>query len=145
MPLKRARLLDTAASKSAQPAHKKPPQNDTAISESALPAHKNPPQNNPVTDPPPPTIQAEFLAIRVRNQDKEKEVEKRVCDSLPRNIDHWFYDLRDAGTVPPESLVAASRAMVLNWKSALGEKYFPFGNYAGGMVLNLEHAHRSYL
>jgi hypothetical protein len=64
---------------------------------------------------------------------------------LPKNIDHWFYDLRNAGNVPPASLVAAPRAMVLRWKAALGGNYFPLSSQnAGGMVPNIEHAHRSF-
>jgi hypothetical protein len=130
----RTRSLGSAAN---EPAQKKPPQNSLASDRNPEPAQDTPP------------------AIRTRNQDREKEVEDEVRKScqniqwtrapLPKNIDHWFYDLRNAGTVPPASLVAASRAMVLRWKSALGNSYFPFSSYnAGGMVLNLEHAHRSF-
>jgi hypothetical protein len=89
-----------------------------------------------------------------RNQDREKEVEeevKRSCQNiqwtrgpLPKNIDHWFYDLRAAGTVPRASLVAASRAMVLKWKDTLGGDYFPYRHSAGGSVMSLEHAHRTF-
>jgi hypothetical protein len=64
--------------------------------------------------------------------------------ALPEKVDHWFYDLRNAGTVPPASLVAASRTMVLRWKNALGIDYFPFYNNAGGSVLAVEHAHRTF-
>ncbi len=59
-------------------------------------------------------------------------------------MDHWFYDLRDAGTVPPASLVAASRLTVLAWKKGQGQNYFPFKRIAGGMVLRIEHAHRTF-
>jgi hypothetical protein len=53
--------------------------------------------------------------------------------------------MRNAGTVPPASLVAASRAMVLRWKSALGNSYHSLsGQNAGGMVMSLEHAHRTF-
>jgi hypothetical protein len=57
---------------------------------------------------------------------------------------HRFYDLRDAGTVPPASLVAASRLMVLAWKEAQGRSYFTFRRLAGGMVMRIEHAHRTF-
>ncbi len=86
---KRTRSLGTAAN---EPAHKKPPQKSLAP--------------GPNSEPP----REESLAIRTRNQDKEKEVEdevKKSCQNiqwtrgpLPKNIDHWFYDLRNAGTVP---------------------------------------------
>ncbi len=118
------------------------------------PAHKKPPQNSLASDPNSEPAQDTSLATRGRDQDREKEIEdevRRSCQniqwtrgSLPKNIDHWFYDLRNAGTVPPASLVAASRTMVLKWKNALGEDYFPFQNFAGGSVLSLEHAHRTF-
>jgi hypothetical protein len=122
---KRTRSLGSAAN---EPAQKKPPQNSLAFD-------RNPEHG--------------------RNQDKEKEIEDEVKRSsqniewtrgpLPKNIDHWFYDLRNAGTVPPASLVATSRAMVLKWKAALGGKYIPLSSqHAGGMVPNLEHAHCSF-
>ena len=90
----------------------------------------------------------------MRNQEKEDQIQEEVRRSaqnvrwtkgaLPSNVDHWFYDLRQAGTVPPSSLVAASRKMVLKWKSALGRRYFPLSESAGGSVISLEHAHRSF-
>jgi hypothetical protein len=129
---KRARSMGTMAN---EPAQKKPPQNSLA----------------------PPSERAPLLLEqpRPRNHDREKEIEeevKRSCQniqwtrgSLPKNIDHWFYDLRNAGTVPPASLVSASRTMVLRWKSAFGNSYHPFSRHnAGGMVMSLEHAHRSF-
>jgi hypothetical protein len=89
---KRTRSLVSAAN---EPAQKKPPQNSLAYDRNPEPAQDTPP------------------AIRTRNQDREKEVEdevKRSCQNiqwtrgpLPKNIDHWFYDLRNAGTVPPIS------------------------------------------
>jgi hypothetical protein len=107
-----------------------------------------------MVDPAPTAAQDGFQEKHIRNQDKEKEVEEEVrrsCQNiqwtrgpLPKNMDHWFYDLRGAGTVPPESLVSASRTIVLRWKGALGEHYFPFENFAGGSVLNLENAHRTF-
>ncbi len=114
------------------------------------PTQKKPSQNSLASDRNPEHI---LEAPYPRNQDREKEIEeevKRSCQNiqwtrgpLPKNIDHWFYDLRNAGTVPPASLVAASRAMVLRWKSALGNGYYPFSSRnAGGMVVGLEHAHR---
>jgi hypothetical protein len=91
---------------------------------------------------------------RIRNQEKEKAIQEEVRRSaqnvrwtkgpLPSNIDHWFYDLRHAGTVPPASLVTASRNMVLKWKVALGRAYFPLSENAGESVMGLEHAHRSF-
>ena len=128
---KRTRSLGTAAN---EPAQKKPPQNSlTPLSERV-------------------SLSSEQLTSR--DLDKEKEIEeevKRSCQNiqwtrgpLPKNIDHWFYDLRTAGTVPPASLVAASRAMVIRWKNALGKDYFPYHNTAGGAVMNLEHAHRTF-
>ncbi len=130
-PVKRTRSLGTVAN---EPAQKKPPQNSLAPPSERVPISKEPPQP--------------------RNQDKEKEVEEEVKKScqniqwtrgpLPKNIDHWFYDLRTAGTTPPASLVAASRVMVLNWKNALGGNYFPYLHAAGGSVLSLEHAHRTF-
>ena len=62
---------------------------------------------------------------------------------MPSNPEHWFYDLRSI-TVPPPSLIAASRKMVLRWKSAMGRNYFPLQAHAGGSVLNIEHAHRTF-
>jgi hypothetical protein len=41
-------------------------------------------------------------------------------------------------------LGAASRKMVLRWKSALGRGYFPLSESAGGSVLRVEHAHCSF-
>jgi hypothetical protein len=130
---KRARSMGTMFN---EPAQKKPPQNSLAFDHASEPA------------------QDTLLTIRTRNQDKEKEIEEEVrrsCQniqwtrgSLPRNIDHWFYDLRNAGTVPPASLVAASRLMVLAWKKAQGRSYFPFRQTSGGMVLRVEHAHRTF-
>jgi hypothetical protein len=90
-----------------------------------------------------------------RNQDREKEIEEEVRRSsqniewtrgpLPKNIEHWFYDMRNAGNVPPVSLVSASRTMVLKWKTALGNKYPPIsGIDVGSMVPHIEHAHRSF-
>jgi hypothetical protein len=89
-----------------------------------------------------------------RNQEKEEAVQKEVLNSaqnvqwvkgpLPVNIDHWFYDLRNIVTGPPASLVAASRKMVLRWKAALGPSYFPLSRNAGGSVLRVEHAHRTF-
>jgi hypothetical protein len=106
---KRARSLGTATS---EPSPKKPSQNSQALT-----------WTNPEHG---------------RNQDREKEIEEEVKRSsqsiewtrgpLPKNIDHWFYDLRNAGNVPPASLVAASRAMVLKWKAALGREYFPLSS-----------------
>jgi hypothetical protein len=93
---KRTRSLGPAASELAQ---KKPPQNSLASPSAHAPL---------LVEQPHP-----------RNQDREKEVEEEVKRSyqniqwtrgpLPKSIDHWFYDLRTAGTVPPASLVAASR------------------------------------
>jgi hypothetical protein len=113
------------------------------------PAQKKPAQNSLAS----PSEDAQD-APRARNQDREKEIEEEVrrsCQNiqwtrgpLPKNIDHWFYDLRTAGTIPPASLVAASRAMVLKWKDALGEDDFPYQRSAGGSVMNLEHAHRTF-
>jgi hypothetical protein len=88
------------------------------------------------------------------NQEKEEAIQEEVTKSaqnvrwvkgpLPTNIDHWFYDLRNAGTEPPLSLVSASRNMVLKWKAALGQCYFPLSRDAGASVVRLEHAHRSF-
>ncbi len=125
---KRTRSLGTVAN---EPAQKKPPQNGLAS----------------------PSERAPLLSeqLKARNHDKEQEVEeevKRLCQNIqwtrPKNIDHWFYDLRTAGTIPPASLVAASRAMVIKWKNALGGDYFPYRNTAGGAVMSLEHAHRTF-
>ncbi len=126
-PGKRARSLGTVAN---EPAQKKPPQNSLASPSEHI------------------SIPLLLEQPHPRNQDKEKEVEeevKRSCQNiqwtrgpLPKNIDHWFYDLRAAGTIPPASLVAASRAMVLRWKNALGEEYFPYRRTAGGSVMSLE-------
>ncbi len=68
-------------------------------------------------------------ASKVCNQEREEAVQEEVRKSaqnvrwvkgpLPSNIDHWFYDLRNAGTEPPASLAVASRKMVLKWKAAL--------------------------
>jgi hypothetical protein len=128
---KRTRSLETVAR---EPAQKKPPQNSMASTSERAPL----------------LLEQPFPRI----QDKEKEIEEEVKKScqniqwtrgpLPKNIDHWFYDLRTAGIVPPASLVAASRAMVLRWKNALGNDYFPYRHSAGGTVMGLEHAHRTF-
>ncbi len=60
------------------------------------------------------------------------------------DIDHWFYDLRDAGTEPPEQLVEESRKMVLTWKAALGPRYHPLQHGAGPTIMPLEQAHKSF-
>ncbi len=85
------------------------------------PASKKPLQNS---DPIPVRQQSSEIVAdkRIRNQEKEEATQEEVRRSaqnvrwtkgpLPSNIDHWFYDLRQAGTVPPASLVAASRNMV---------------------------------
>jgi hypothetical protein len=118
------------------------------------PAHKKFSQNSPATGPTSEPSRGEVGVLRTRDQDKEKEIEdevRRSCQNiqwtrgpLPKDIDHWFYDLRTAGTIPPASLVTASRAMVLRWKNALGRDYFPYRQSAGGSVMNLEHAHRTF-
>ncbi len=89
-----------------------------------------------------------------RNQEKEEAIQEEVRNSaqnvrwvrgpVPANVDHWFYDLRNAGTEPPASLIAASRKMVLKWKAALGRGYFPLSESAGGSALRVEYAHRSF-
>jgi hypothetical protein len=113
------------------------------------PVSKKPPQNS---DPIPnrQTGSEVVPGRRSRNQEKEEAIQEEVRRSaqnvrwtkgpLPSNIDHWFYDLREAGTVPPPSLVAASRNMVLRWKAALGRRYYPHSESAGGSVMLLEHA-----
>jgi hypothetical protein len=116
------------------------------------PAQKKPPQNSMASTTERPLLLLEQPVPR--NQDKEKEIEeevKRSCQNiqwtrgpLPENIDHWFYDLRSAGTVPPASLVASSRAMVRKWKIALGDSYLPYSQSAGGQVMGLEHAYRTF-
>ncbi len=74
-----------------------------------------------------PTAEARSSAMRsavrhvtsagnVRNQEKEEAIQEEVRKSaqnvlwvrgpVPSNIDHWFYDLRNAGTEPPASLIA---------------------------------------
>ena len=83
------------------------------------PAQKKPPQNSYESLRERVALSSDQL--RVRNLDREKEVEEEVKKScqniqwtrgpLPKDIDHWFYDLRTAGTIPPASLVAASRAI----------------------------------
>ncbi len=96
-----------------------------------------------------------FIAAgSTRNQEREEAIQEEVRrlgqtvrwtkGPLPSNIDHWFYDLRQAGTEPPASLVAASRNMVLKRKRALGRAYFPLSEHAGGLVMRLEHAHRTF-
>ncbi len=116
------------------------------------PASKKSPQNAE-----PPTVQNardHVAAHRMGNQEKEKEVQEQVrrsCQNvqwtkgpLPTNMGHSFYDTRQAGTEPPESLVAASRNMVLRWKRALGQAYFLITRNSGGSVMSLEHAHRTF-
>ncbi len=89
-----------------------------------------------------------------RNQEKEEAIQEEVRNSaqnvrwvrgpVPANVDHWFYDPRNAGTEPSASLIAASRKMVLKWKAALGRGYFPLSESAGGSALRVEYAHRSF-
>jgi hypothetical protein len=100
------------------------------------------------------TVQHVASAGGGRNQEKEEAIQEEVRNSavavrwvkgpLPANLDHWFYDLRDSGTEPPASLISASREMVIRWKTALGRGYFPLTEHAGGMVMRVEHAHRSF-
>ena len=128
---KRTRTLTEQSSIQEQPASKKPPHN---------------------SDPNPVRQQGSEIAAnrRTRNQEKKEAIQEEVRRSaqnvrwtkgpLPSNIDHWFYDLRQAGTVSPASLVAASRNMVLRWKAALGQRYYPLSESAGGSVMLLEHA-----
>jgi hypothetical protein len=90
----------------------------------------------------------------MRNQENEEAIQEEVRKSavavrwvkgpLPANLDHWFYDLRNSGIEPPASLISASRRMVIRWKTALGPGYFPLSANAGGMVMRVEHAHRSF-
>jgi hypothetical protein len=144
--------LSTLGSKNEDTAGKRTRSLGTTAKE---PAHKKPSQNSPAPVPTSEPSRDELMVPRTRDyQDREKEIEnevKRSCQNiqwtrgpLPKNIDHWFYDLRAAGTIPPASLVAASRAMVLRWKNALGGDYFPYRHSAGGSVTNLEHAHRTF-
>ena len=123
-------------------------------------SNKRPPSGSEL-----PTISSRSDAVRsalqhvtsagsVRNQENEEAIQEEVRKSaqtvrwvkgpLPANLDHWFYDLRNSVTEPPASLVAASRKMVIRWKTALGRGYFPLSANAGGMVLRVEHAHRSF-
>jgi hypothetical protein len=131
---KRARPTDAPASEPTPPANKKPPRLDQSLDSLAG-----------------MTMAERAQTRNTRNQEREKWVEeevRKVCQGiqwtrgpLPRNIDHWFYDLRNAGTEPPDSLVGASRLMVLAWKKALGRSYIPS---AGRMVMSIEHAHRTF-
>ena len=146
---KRTRTALEPTNDQEQPVSKKPPQNN----DREQPVSKKPPQNN---DPTPNRQVGSEVAPRrrSRNLEKEESIQEEVKRSaqnvrwtkgpLPSNIDHWFYDLREAGTVPPPSLVAASRNMVLTWKAALGRQYFPYSANAGGSVMSLEHAYRSF-
>ncbi len=63
---------------------------------------------------------------------------------MPAGVDHWFYDFRNAGNEPPASLVAESRNMVNMWKRALGQRYYPLLEHAGGTVMMLERAHSTF-
>ncbi len=91
---------------------------------------------------------------RQERQELEKEIEnevKRSCSAIAwtkvtrfEDIDHWFYDLRDAGTEPPGLLVQESRKMVLTWKAALGTRYHALQQGAGATIMPLEHAYKSF-
>jgi hypothetical protein len=91
---------------------------------------------------------------RQERQELEKEIEnevKRSCSAIAwtrvtrfEDVDHWFYDLRDAGTEPPDLLVQQSRKMVLTWKAALGKRYHPLQHGAGSTIMPLEHAYKSF-
>jgi hypothetical protein len=140
-PMSRLISLFTLSNKKEDAVGKRTRPLGTAAKEPTPLSHKKPPQNDPVAEPIPPAIHAEFSANSVRRSCQKIQWTR---GPLPRNVNYWFYDLREVGTVPPESLVAASRAMVLNWKSALGQDYFPFGKYAGGSVLSREPAHRTF-
>ena len=99
-------------------------------------------------------VQHVTSAGTARNQEKEEAIQEEVRKSaqnvrwvkgpLPASLDHWFYDLRNVNTEPPASLIVASRNMVLKWKAALGPSYYPLSRNAGGSVLRLEHAHRTF-
>ncbi len=124
--VKRTRSLGATGNEQEQPASKKPLQVDNESS-------------------------APYISIR-RDPARQREIEDEVMQScqsitwprgpLPKNIDHWFYDLRTVFE-PPERLVSESRLIVLAWKKALGQGYFPFtGDIVGWQVRNLEHAVR---
>jgi hypothetical protein len=76
-------------------------------------------------------------------QEREKEIEsevRRSCADIawaktPRleEIDHWFYDLRNAGTEPRRDLF---------WSP--GINYHVHSQDAGRDVMPLEHAHRTF-
>jgi hypothetical protein len=121
--------LGTLSSKKDNSANKRTRSSMSHVNDPEQPASKKHPQNASAPSLPVLDSRDHVPARRTRNQEKEKEIEDEVRKScqnvrwtraLPRNIDHWFYDLRDAGMEPPESLVAASRIMVLKWKEALG-------------------------
>jgi hypothetical protein len=92
-------------------------------------------------------VPCDALSSSKGRQEREKQVEyevKRSCSDIawartPRleEVNHWFYDLRDAGTEPPERLIRESRKMVLARKKALGQKYFANDQNAGGWVIRL--------
>ena len=140
-----------------QPSTKKPPSLTSVTIDAA--------QNATLAARDLPTVAARSDAVRSavqmitsvageRSKERERAVEEEVrmsCNNVrwvkgrvPADVDHWFYDLRDYGTEPPASLVTASRNMVLRWKSALGRAYYPLNREAGGSVLRVEHAHRTF-
>ena len=154
---KRSRSAAEQLSDQEQPSTKKPPSVMSVAVDAA--------QNATLAARDLPTVAARSDAVRgaaqmitsvacERSKKRERAVEEEVrmsCHNVrwvkgrvPAVIDHWFYDLRECGTEPPASLVAASRNMVLKWKSALGRAYYPLNREAGGSVLRVEHAHRTF-
>jgi hypothetical protein len=123
---KRTRSSTAHSNDQEQPASKRPPQNTEASAERV---GRNP--------------EREEANIQEEVKRSSQNVRWERCP-LPTNVDHWFYDLRQAGNEPPASLIAASRDMVIMWKRALGRRYFPLAEHAGGTVMTLERAHRTF-
>ena len=141
-----------------QPSNKRPPSAISTVINTAqnmMLAARELPTTGARSDAARSAVQHVTSSGSARDQEKEEAIQEEVRKSaqnvrwvkgpLPTNIDHWFYDLRNAGTEPPPSLVSASRNIVLRWKAALGPAYHPFSKYAGGSFLRVEHAHRSFV
>jgi hypothetical protein len=138
-PLRKLITLSSLGGKRDDSVNKRTRSSAAHSSDQEQPASKRPPQNIEPSS-----------GRAAREEATQKEVKKSSQNvrwekgPLPTSVDHWFYDLRQVGNEPPASLVAASRNMVVKWKKALGERYFPLSEHAGGMVMAVERAHRTF-
>ena len=148
------KLLTLSSSKKGDSDNKRTRSSAEQSSDKEQPSNKRPPTAEARSDAARKAVHHTTSAGGMRDQEREEAIQEEVRKSaqnvrwikgpIPANPDQWFYDLRNSGTEPPASLVASSRKMVIKWKTALGEGYFPLSPNAGGSILGLEHAHRTF-